>query len=108
MVVFLWSPGIFNNTLNCSGSKYFFAAVSQIGDAGDRRRHSDAIVERGNRPAIRPAAGPARDTKAVGVHFRPRAEVVERPDAVPGLDARRRVTARVPPPRAFAVSAVVY
>ena len=81
--------------------------VLQIGDAGDRRGHLDTVVERGNRPAIRAAAGPSRDAEAVGIHFRPRAKIVDRPDAVPGLDAGGRVTSRVPPPHAFFVSAVV-
>jgi hypothetical protein len=65
------------------------------------------VVERGNCPAIRAAAGPSRDAEAVGIHFRTRAKIVERPDAVPGLDAGGRVTARVPPPHGFFVSAVV-
>src|SRR5213075_1552935 len=81
--------------------------VLQIGDTGNRRGHFDAVVESGRSPAIRAAAGPARDAETVGVHFRPRAKIVERPDAVPSLDARGCVPARVPPPQAFLVSAMV-
>jgi len=53
----------------------------------------DALVQGGDRPGISAAAGAAREADAVGVHLRSRAKIVERANAVPGLDARGRVTA---------------
>ena len=81
--------------------------VLQIGDAGNGNGALDPVVDSRDPPAIRPAAAAAGDAEAVGVDLLARLEVVERADAVPRLDAGRRVAARVPPPHLLAVRAVV-
>src|SRR5207245_6372375 len=53
------------------------------------------------------AATDARDADALGVHVGSADEVVDAADAVPALDARRRVAQGLPPPAALAVGAVV-
>ena len=81
--------------------------VLQVGDPGDRRGDPDALVDGGDPPAVRAAATAAGDTEAFLVHEVERLEVVERADAVPRLDTGGGVAARVPPPHAVAIGAVV-
>src|SRR5207248_2780146 len=53
------------------------------------------------------AAGDAGDGDPLRVDVGPADQVVDAADAVPALDARRRVAARLPPPATLAVGAVV-
>ena len=81
--------------------------IFQIGDAGDRTGHLDALVERGNPPRIGAAAAAAGDTEARFVHLGPRFEVIQCANAIPCLRSGGTVPARVPPPHSFAIGAVV-
>jgi len=81
--------------------------VLQVGDARDGNRHLDAIVQSRDPPAIGPASAAAGDPHSRAVDFGARLQVVERPDAVPGFDARRGVAAAEPPPAIVAVRAVM-
>ncbi len=81
--------------------------VLQVGDAGDRRGGLDTLVECGDPPTVRAAAAAAGDTDAVFVDKVQRLEEVDRADAVPCLDTGGGVAARIPPPHAMPVGAVV-
>src|SRR2546426_1162287 len=81
--------------------------VLQVGNAGDRSSNFDAIIQRGQPPAIRAAARTASNTESLRVNFGPRFQVIKRSDAVPRFNAGGRVTERVPPPHPFAIGAVM-
>ncbi len=81
--------------------------VLQVGDARHGYGGLDAVVNRRDPPAIRASAGSPGHTEPLGIDLLARLEVVERPDAVPGLDAGRRVAAVCPPPHAVAIGSVV-
>ena len=53
------------------------------------------------------AAAPPREAEALHIDLGPRCEIVERPHRIPGLDARRRVPARRPPPHPAPARAVM-
>src|ERR1019366_7187509 len=81
--------------------------VPQIGNPRDGRRDFYPLVERRNGPGVGPAAGSARHADAVLVHFRARAQVIQRSDAKPRLDAGRGIATAVPPPLPVSVRAVM-
>ena len=58
-------------------------------------------------PRVSAAAGMTGDAEAVRVHFRSRAKVIQRADAKPRLDARRRVAARISSPQTLVARAGV-
>ena len=81
--------------------------IFKISNAGDWRGDLDAFVECGDPPTVRAAATAPGYAEAVLVYEVERLEIVECPDAVPRFDAGRSVAARVPPPHAMAIGAVV-
>ena len=81
--------------------------VFQAGDAGDGDGDLNSLVQRGNPPAIGPAAGTSGHAEAIGIDFIAGLQVIEGSNAIPGFDGSRRIAARVPPPHVVVVGAVV-
>ena len=81
--------------------------VFQIGDAGDRSRCLNAIIQRRDPPAVGSPSGTTGHPDSRGVYLGAGLQVIQSANAVPGLDPGGRVAARVPPPLALIVSAVV-
>src|SRR5262249_20956657 len=79
----------------------------QVAHAADGHSTLDPLVGSGDPDRRGTAAGDAGDGDAVGVDVGTTHEIVDATDAVPALDAGRRVTERLPPPAAVAISAVV-
>ena len=75
--------------------------------AADRCGGLDSFVARGNPPRSRAAAGDAGDAELVRIDFAPLREQIEPANAVEQFHPRRRVTARIPVPPAFAIAAVM-
>ena len=75
--------------------------VVQRRDARGRCSDLHTLIEGGDPPRIRSAAAATGHAEAIGIHVGTRHEVVEPADAVPSLDASRRVTAGNPPPASF-------
>src|SRR5687768_7322667 len=81
--------------------------IVEIGNAGDRGRYFDAVVERDGPPTVSATARPAGRSETRLVDVRSRFEVIQGANAVPGFDAGGRVAARIPPPHSFTMGAVV-
>ena len=81
--------------------------IDHVGDACRRCADFDAIIQRGDPPGISAATAAAGDAEARLVHLLAGFQIIERTDAAPGLKPSGRVTAREPPPAAFAEGAVV-
>ena len=82
--------------------------VLHRGDPRDRSGDLDALVERRDPEGVGPAAGASRDPEFRFVDLGTGLEVIEGADAVPRLDSGGGVAARVPPPAAELVGAVVF
>src|SRR5207244_6973980 len=79
----------------------------QVAHAADGDGAADALVGRGDPDGGRPAAGDAGDADALGIDVGATDEIIDGADAVPALDAGRRIAAGLRPPSAFAIGAVV-
>src|SRR5438874_1214564 len=82
-------------------------SLSELANNIGRGAISAAIVGRRNPDRRGAASGNARDGDPLRVDVGPRHQVVDAADAVPALDASRRVAERLPPPALAVVGAVV-
>src|SRR5207302_7487843 len=69
----------------------------QVAHAGYGNGHLHARVGGSDPKRGRAAAGDAGDADLVGIHVGAGTEIIDGADAVPGLDAGRRVADRMPP-----------
>ena len=81
--------------------------IGQVRDAGHRDGDPDPVIECADPPAVGTTAGPSRDPDPLAIDLLPRLQVIQGPDAVPGFDSGRRITAGIPPPLGVPVGAVV-
>src|SRR3989442_15956035 len=81
--------------------------ILQVRDSGHRASCLDTFIQRGEPPGISAAPASASHAKSSLVHFGPRLEIIQSANTIPGLNSGGGVSARIPPPHAFAVGAVM-